>query len=84
MYDLVKKQNGDRVPMGNDFLETKNYVPFINYINIPSMEIKFTGSTTPRTPVLITLIILRPAGLIRKWLSTHKWLSFVEDSFRVC
>lgn len=48
MYDLVKKQNGDRVPMGNDFLETKNYVPFINYINIPSMEIKFTGVDYPK------------------------------------
>ncbi|KAF6070111.1 Transferrin receptor-like dimerization domain family protein [Candida albicans] len=27
---------------------TKNYVPFINYINIPSMEIKFTGVDYPK------------------------------------
>lgn len=47
LYHLAKKQNGDRVVMRNDFLETKNYVPFINYVNIPSMEVKFTGERYP-------------------------------------
>ncbi|KAI5962705.1 hypothetical protein KGF57_001439 [Candida theae] len=33
--------------IGNDFLEEKNYVPFINLVNIPSVEVKFKGKKYP-------------------------------------
>ncbi|KAG5418799.1 hypothetical protein I9W82_003517 [Candida metapsilosis] len=34
--------------IGNDFLDEKNYIPFINLVNIPSMEVKYKGKVYPR------------------------------------
>lgn len=46
LYDIFKNQSGGD-SIGNDMVEMKNYIPFINLANIPSLEIKFKGTTYP-------------------------------------
>ena len=41
LYDLFKKQHGDSDQISNNFLESKDYIPFVNYLNIPSLDIGF-------------------------------------------
>lgn len=48
LYHLMLKQNNDHIVMKNQFVEMKNYIPFINLVNIPSMEIKFKGYKYPK------------------------------------
>lgn len=45
---LLKLFSEQKKSIGNDFLEEKNYVPFINLVNIPSLEVKFKGKTYPK------------------------------------
>ena len=45
---LLKLYSKRKRSIGNDFLEEKNYVPFINLVNIPSMEVKFKGKVYPK------------------------------------
>ena len=65
LYHLMLKQNNDHIVMKNQFVEMKNYIPFINLVNIPSMEIKFKGYKYQRILVLIILTILRITKLIK-------------------
>lgn len=46
LYDLYKSQNNNKDDIPFNLIELKNYIPFINFLNIPSMEIKFTSSET--------------------------------------
>ncbi|CCE81930.1 Piso0_002610 [Millerozyma farinosa CBS 7064] len=48
LYDMFKKQNSNKDTISNNMIEQKNYIPFINMVNIPTMEIKFTGSKYPK------------------------------------
>lgn len=48
LYDLYKSQNNGHDAISNNLIEQKNYIPFINLINIPSLEIKFTGKKYPK------------------------------------
>ncbi|ODV77721.1 Zn-dependent exopeptidase [Suhomyces tanzawaensis NRRL Y-17324] len=48
LYDLYKKSNKNSDEISNNMIEMKNYLPFINLVNMPSMEIKFTGKKYPR------------------------------------
>lgn len=41
LYDLYKEQNGGSDSISNNFLQTKDYIPFINLLNIPSLDIGF-------------------------------------------
>lgn len=41
LYDLLRAQNGDSVSISNNMLDYRNYIPFINELNLPSMEILF-------------------------------------------
>lgn len=43
LYDLMTEQNSNHESFQNSMLEEKNYIPFINLLNIPSVEIKFSG-----------------------------------------
>lgn len=47
LYSLFKNQNNGEEDFSNNFLEQKNYIPFINLVNLPSMEIKFSGHNYP-------------------------------------
>lgn len=46
LSDIFKEQN-DKEEISNNLIEQKNYIPFINLANIPSLEIKFTGTKYP-------------------------------------
>lgn len=48
LFDLYKSQNGGNDRISNNMLENKNYLPFINMLNMPSMEIGFRGETFPK------------------------------------
>ncbi|EGW30678.1 uncharacterized protein SPAPADRAFT_51890 [Spathaspora passalidarum NRRL Y-27907] len=48
LYDLFTQQNKNTVAIKNNFLEYKNYVPFINLVNVPSLEIKYKGVKYPK------------------------------------
>lgn len=43
LYELFQLQNKGLDKISNNMLEEKNYLPFINLLNVPSMEIKFKG-----------------------------------------
>lgn len=47
LYDYYKKTNNNNDHISYNMLASKNYIPFINSANIPSMEIKFTGGDFP-------------------------------------
>lgn len=47
LYDLYKFQNDGRDDISNNMLENKNYLPFINEVNVPAMEISFKGRDIP-------------------------------------
>lgn len=42
-YDLYKAQNKGKDDIVYNMLEERNYIPFINEINMPAMDISFTG-----------------------------------------
>ncbi|KAG7665544.1 uncharacterized protein J8A68_000946 [[Candida] subhashii] len=49
LYELFHNSyHGDlkELTIDNNFMEFKNYLPFINLLNIPSLEIKFVGDET--------------------------------------
>lgn len=48
LYELYKLQNQGLDAISNDLIEERNYIPFINILNVPSMEIKFKGTKYPR------------------------------------
>lgn len=52
LYEIYKAQNEGLDHIFNQMTENKNYIPFINLLNIPSMEIKFTGSSYPENSCL--------------------------------
>lgn len=52
LYDLFKSQNGGNDRISNNMVEVKNYVPFINSLNIPSMNLGFRGKDVPQGSVL--------------------------------
>jgi N-acetylated-alpha-linked acidic dipeptidase len=54
LYDLYKDQHHGSDDITNNMLEEKNYLPFINVINMPSMEVKFTGTKYPKGTCLDT------------------------------
>lgn len=47
LYDLFKSQNGGKDDISYTMIEQKNYLPFINTLNMPAVEIKFTGTPYP-------------------------------------
>lgn len=47
LYDLFKLQHQGSDSISNNLIEFKNYIPFINLVNIPTLEIKFTGYKYP-------------------------------------
>ncbi|CAH6721750.1 uncharacterized protein Tre1p [[Candida] jaroonii] len=48
LYELYKLQNQGSDAISNDLIEERNYIPFINILNVPSMEIKFKGTKYAR------------------------------------
>lgn len=48
MHELFKSQNEGLDKISNNLIEFKNYIPFINLLNVPSMEIKFKGNEYPK------------------------------------
>lgn len=44
LLDLLKSQNSGNEFISNNFVELKNYIPFINLLNIPAIEVKFSGT----------------------------------------
>ena len=47
LYDLYLRQQGND-GISNDLIELKNYIPFINLVNMPSLELKFSGKKYPK------------------------------------
>lgn len=47
LYDLYKEQHEGKDLFSNNMIEYKNYLPFINAINIPSIDIGFRGQDVP-------------------------------------
>lgn len=43
LYDLYKSQNQGKDDISYSMLEERNYVPFINEINMPAMEVAYKG-----------------------------------------
>lgn len=43
LYDLYKAQNNGKDDIEYSMLEERNYIPFINEINMPAMDISFKG-----------------------------------------
>ncbi|GEQ66789.1 hypothetical protein JCM33374_g452 [Metschnikowia sp. JCM 33374] len=50
LYDLYKRQHGGNDKISNNFLQSKDFIPFINYLNIPSLDVGFRreGGTFPK------------------------------------
>lgn len=48
LYDLYRSQHEGSDEISNNMIEERNYIPFINIVNIPSLEIKFTGKDFPK------------------------------------
>lgn len=48
LHDLYKSQNNGQAPISYDMVELKNYIPFINLINLPSMEVRYGGLDYPK------------------------------------
>lgn len=47
-YQLFMKSNKGSEDISYNLLEQKNYLLFINFINMPTLEIKFTGKKYPK------------------------------------
>ncbi|OBA22310.1 Zn-dependent exopeptidase [Metschnikowia bicuspidata var. bicuspidata NRRL YB-4993] len=41
LYDLYRELHGGNDKISNNFLQTKDFIPFINYLNIPTLDIGF-------------------------------------------
>lgn len=52
LYDLYKFQHDDKDTFSNNFVEYKNYLPFINRMNYPCLDVGFRGKTIPRGSTL--------------------------------
>lgn len=48
LYDLYKFQHGENDIFSNNLVEYKNYIPFINRLNYPCLDVGFRGKTVPR------------------------------------
>ncbi|KAK6465885.1 hypothetical protein DFJ63DRAFT_35847 [Scheffersomyces coipomensis] len=48
LYELYKQQHNGKDDISNNLIEQKNYIPFINLVNVPALEIKFTGKKYPK------------------------------------
>lgn len=48
MHELYKSQNQGLDKISNNMIEIKNYIPFINLLNVPSIEIKYKGKSYPK------------------------------------
>ncbi|KAK6201556.1 uncharacterized protein RJT21DRAFT_120609 [Scheffersomyces amazonensis] len=48
LYELYKKQHNGKDDISNNMIEQKNYIPFINLVNVPAIEIKFSGKKYPK------------------------------------
>ncbi|EGV61609.1 Zn-dependent exopeptidase [Yamadazyma tenuis ATCC 10573] len=48
LHELFKLKNKGSDRISNNMIEEKNYVPFINLLNVPSVEIKFEGYSYPK------------------------------------
>lgn len=44
MYQVFVGSNKNNDEISNNMLEQKNYIPFINMVNVPAVEIKYTGA----------------------------------------
>lgn len=45
LFDIYKEQHDGKVEFSNELVEDKNYVPFVNILNIPSMHVGFKPKT---------------------------------------
>lgn len=52
LYDLYKKQNNGKDIFSNNLVEYKNYIPFINALNMPAVDLGFRGKDVPRSSSL--------------------------------
>lgn len=52
--DLYKFQHGNSDKISNNMLATKDYLPFINLVNMPSVSVSLTGKTVPEQSCLDT------------------------------
>ncbi|SGZ53055.1 CIC11C00000005947 [Sungouiella intermedia] len=52
LYDLYKFQHGDKDIFSNNLVEYKNYIPFINRLNYPCLDVGFRGKPIPRGSTL--------------------------------
>lgn len=48
LHEMFKSQHQNLDKISNNMIEFKNYIPFINLLNVPSMEIKFSGAEYPK------------------------------------
>lgn len=48
LYSNFQLQHDGSDRISNNMIELKNYIPFINMVNVPALEIKFTGSDYPQ------------------------------------
>lgn len=52
LYDLYKSQNGGSDDFSTSMVEYKNYVPFINSLNLPSVNLGYRGKSVPQGSIL--------------------------------
>lgn len=62
LYDLFRAQNDNNDKILNNMLKSANYVPFINEINLPSMEIQFRGDDFVEGTCLDTFQVFSERG----------------------
>lgn len=63
LLDLFKLQNDGSDLISNNMIEDKNYIPFINSMNIPSMEIKFLGVNYPKHSCFDTFLFFEKSNI---------------------
>ena len=51
LYQLYVKQHGKKSTVASSFLENKNYMPFINSLNMPAIDVGFRAKDPARQPI---------------------------------
>lgn len=54
LYDLYRSQNDGKDTISYTMVENKNYIPLINMLGMPSMDIGFRGKQVPKSSCLDT------------------------------
>lgn len=65
LLDLFRSQNNGNDNISYTMVENKNYIPFVNMLGMPSMDIGFRGENVPKSSCLDTFENLKKESTVK-------------------